>query len=101
VHYDQELKKFIQIQTYGFGQASIGYRLADHLYGPWSEPIIFYTSTLKDDNEFVYTANAHPEFKSDGLFVTYNINNGNFGRLMNNEDIYFPKIIRVDWNRDK
>lgn len=101
VHYDQKLEKFIQIQTYGFGKASIGYRLADQLYGPWSEPILFYTPFLKEDKEFVYTANAHPEYKSDGLIVTYNINNGDFGRLINNEDIYFPKFIKINWDIDK
>lgn len=97
VHYDRKLKKFIQLQTYGFGKASIGYRLADQLYGPWSEPVLFYTPTLEEDKEFVYTAKAHPEYKYNGLIVTYNINNGDFGRLINNEDIYFPKIIEVNW----
>jgi hypothetical protein len=101
VHYDQKLKKFIHIQTYGFGKASIGYRLADQLYGPWSEPILFYTPFLTEDKEFVYTANAHPEYKSNGLIVTYNINNGDFGRLVSNENIYFPKIIEVDWGKNK
>lgn len=101
VHYDQKIKKYIQIQTFGFGLASIGYRLADQLYGPWSEPTIIYTPALKEQNEFVYSANAHPELESDGLVITYNINNGNFVRLISNEDIYFPKIITVDWNRIK
>lgn len=58
VHYDQRLKKFIQIQTYGFGKASIGYRLADHLYGPWSKPVLFYTPQLKENKEYDYTANS-------------------------------------------
>ena len=75
VHYDKELEKYMQIQTYGYGEASIGYRLADQLYGPWSKPVLFYTPSLKEDKEFVYTANAHPEYKSDELIVTYNINN--------------------------
>ncbi len=101
VHYDKELKKFIQIQTYGFGEASIGYRLADQLYGPWSKPVLFYTPSLKDDKEFVYTANAHPEYKSDELIVTYNINNGDFGRLLSNEKIYFPRIIKLKFVKDK
>jgi len=101
VHYDQKLKKFIQIQTYGFGKASIGYRLADRLYGPWSEPVIFYTPLLKEDKEFVYTANAHPEYRSDGIIITYNINNFDFGRLISNEEIYFPKIIEIVWDKDK
>lgn len=94
VHYDQKLKKYIQIQTYGYGKASIGYRLADQLYGPWSEPVLFYTPTLHEEKEFVYTANAHPEYQSDGLIITYNVNNGSFERLISNEDIYFPKIIK-------
>lgn len=95
VHYDHELKKYIQIQTYGFGNASIGYRLADGLQGPWTEPVLIYTPYLKEEKEFVYTANAHPEFKSDKLIVTYNINDGDFRRLMSNDDIYFPKVIGI------
>ena len=43
----------------------------------------------------MYTANAHPELESDGLIITYNINNGDFGRLISNEEIYFPKIINL------
>ena len=101
VHYDQKFKKFIQIQTYGIGKASIGYRLADQLYGPWSEPIQLYTPSLKEAKEFVYTANAHPEYRSDALIVTYNINNGDIDRLINNENIYFPKIIKIDWGKDR
>ena len=101
VHYDEELKKYIQIQTYGFGNSSIGYRLADQLSGPWSEPVLIYTPSLKEEKEFVYTANAHPEFKSDELIITYNINNGDFNRLMSNEEIYFPKIIGLQFKKDK
>ncbi len=96
VHYDQKLEKFIQVQTYGLGKASIGYRLADQLSGPWSEPVLFYTPSLKDNKEFVYTANTHPELESDGLIITYNINNGDFGKLISNEEIYFPKIIKLN-----
>jgi hypothetical protein len=95
VHYDKELDKYVQIQTYGFGRASIGYRLADELHGPWSESVLIYTPPLKEEKEFVYSANAHPELESDGLIITYNINNGDFGRLINNEEIYFPKIINL------
>ena len=79
----------------------MGYRLADQLSGPWSEPVLFYTPSLKDDKELVFTANAHPEYVSDGFIVTYNINNGDFDRLINDEDIYFPKIIKLEWEKDK
>ncbi|MFB6320451.1 DUF4185 domain-containing protein [Saccharicrinis sp. FJH54] len=95
VHFDQNINKFVQVQTYGMGQASIGYRLADKLYGPWSKPVLFYTPALKNNSDFVYTANAHPEFLTDGLIVTYNINSGDLNRLIHHEEIYFPKIINI------
>lgn len=93
VHYQPALDQYIQIQTYGFGHASIGYRLADQPEGPWSAPVIFYKPSLEDQQEFVYSANAHPELITEGILITYNINNFDFGKLVHNEDIYFPKFI--------
>jgi len=101
VHFSNKLKKYIQIQTLGFGKATIGYRLADNLFGPWSRPVIFYTPPFNDDQEFVYSSNAHPEYKSDGIIITYNINSGDFEKLMSNEEIYFPKIIKLKFEIDK
>jgi len=95
VHFDNQLEKYIQIQTYGFGHSSLGYRVADRLQGPWSEPVIFYTPQLKNEKEFSYTARAHPELKADGLLITYNVNNFDFGQLVNDETIYFPKIVTL------
>lgn len=99
VHFDEEIGKYIQIQTYGFGKATLGYRLADHLQGPWSEPVIFYTPTLNNEKEFVYTANAHPEINSDGILITYNVNNFDFSLLVNDETIYFPKIVVLKFRK--
>ncbi len=95
VHFDKELGKFIQIQTYGFGLSSIGYRLADKLQGPWSDSVMIYTPKLKHEKDFNYTANAHPELSSTGLFITYNINNFDFDQLVNDESIYFPRLINL------
>ena len=99
VHFDREIRKFIQIQTYGFGQASIGYRIANQLQGPWSDPVIFYATKLNHEKEFSYTANAHPELKSNGIIVTYNINNFDFGQLVNDESIYFPKLVLLKFKK--
>jgi len=95
VHFQQDLKKYIQIQTSGMGHASIGYRLAERPEGPWSELVIFYKPHLKSQKDFIYSANAHPEITADGILITYNINNSDFGELVRNEDIYFPKLIRM------
>ena len=99
VHYHPNLDQYVQIQTYGFGHASIGYRLADQPEGPWSAPVNFYQSHLKSQKEFVYTANAHPELIADGILVTYNVNTGDFGELLRNEDIYFPKFLRIIFSK--
>ncbi|HPE77946.1 MAG TPA: DUF4185 domain-containing protein [Draconibacterium sp.] len=101
VHYDKETGKFIQIQTYGFGVSSVGYRFADQLQGPWCEPVIFFTPDLNHEKEFNYTANAHPELESKELLITYNINNFDFSRLVNDESIYFPRIVKLKINQFK
>lgn len=95
VHYEQYLQKYIQIQTYGIGHASLGYRLAEKPEGPWSDAIIFYKPGRENPKDFIYSANAHPEITTDGILITYNINNSDFGELVRNEDIYFPKLIRM------
>ncbi len=96
VHYDETLEKYVQFQTFGYGKASIGYRLSGKLEGPWSKPKIVYTPTLEHPKEFVYTANAHPELtRHEGLMITYNVNNGDFKELRSNENVYFPRVIHV------
>ena len=95
VHIDTHHNKYVQIQTIGFGQANLGYRISDQPEGPWSDPVIFYEPQLEDQQDFVYSANAHPELTADGILITYNINNGDFGKLVNNENIYFPKFVRI------
>ncbi|MEY8021635.1 DUF4185 domain-containing protein [Muriicola sp. SD30] len=95
VHYQENLHQYVQIQTYGYGAASIGYRLAEQPEGPWSQPVIFYNTQLKSQEDFVYSANAHPEISNDGILVTYNINSANFKELIKNDSLYFPKFISI------
>lgn len=94
VNYDGGINKFIQLQTFGFGNAQIGYRTAEKLQGPWSDPILLFTPKLKNSTEFSYSANSHPEFNiGNGIIVTCNVNNNNFQQLKEDETIYFPKIL--------
>lgn len=96
VHYDSLLKKFIQVQSFGFGEAKIGLRMADQLTGPWTEPYIFYTPVYSDIKKpLMYSAKAHPELAGDWLYITYNINSADMEELLENQTIYFPKIIRI------
>jgi hypothetical protein len=96
VHYDTALKKYIQIQSFGFGEGKIGIRMADSLQGKWTEPYLFYTPDYPGVKKpFMYAAKAHPELKADGIYITYNVNSFDFGELIENQTIYFPKFILV------
>jgi len=96
VHYDAALKKYIQVQSFGFGEAKIGIRMADSLQGKWTEPYLFYTPEYAGIRKpFMYAAKAHPELHGDGLYITYNVNSFDFGELIENQNIYFPKFIWV------
>jgi hypothetical protein len=94
VHYDTTLKKYIQIQSFGFGEAQIGIRMSDSIQGKWSEPYMFYNPEYPGVKKpFMYAAKAHPELHSDGIYITYNVNSFDFGELIENQTVYFPKFI--------
>jgi len=96
VHYDSSLKKYIQVQSFGFGEGQIGIRMADQLTGPWTEPYLIYTPTYPSVKKpFMYSAKAHPELAGDGIYITYNVNSFDFGELMTNQSIYFPQFIKL------
>ncbi|MBD0288668.1 MAG: DUF4185 domain-containing protein, partial [Flavisolibacter sp.] len=96
VHYDPSLKKYIQIQSFGFGEGKIGLRLSDSLQGRWTEPYMFYTPEYPGVKKpFMYSVKAHPELHSDGIYVTYNVNSFDFSELIENQTIYFPKFILI------
>ena len=96
VHYDKALKKYIQVQSFGFGEGTLGLRMADSLQGKWSEPVVFYKPDYQGIKKpFMYSAKAHPELSADGIYITYNLNSFDFGELIENQSIYFPKFILV------
>jgi len=100
IYYDPSIKKYIQIQAF-FLKSKLGFRTANHPEGPWSEANLFYTPQNLGKGEFIYSARAHPELKSKGTLITYNINNKNFGKLVKNENIYFPRFVKIRFGRRK
>lgn len=96
VHYDPTLKKYLQFQSFGFGDAEIGLRMADSLQGPWTNPYILCKPTYPGVKQgFMYSVKAHPELKKGSIVITYNVNSFDFGELLNNQLIYFPGFVRV------
>jgi hypothetical protein len=102
VHWDAALKKYLQIQSHGFGAGSIGIRMADHLQGPWTDLHLFFTPDYRGFTKpFMYAAKAHPELNGGGLAITYNVNSFDFGELLENQDIYFPKFLEISIKRNQ
>lgn len=96
VHYDASLKKYIQIQSFGFGDATLGLRMADRIEGKWTSPYLFHKPSYPGIKKpFMYAAKAHPELKGDGICITYNVNSFDFGELIENQTLYFPKIMQI------
>ncbi|MBL7741178.1 MAG: DUF4185 domain-containing protein [Chitinophagaceae bacterium] len=96
VHYDHALKKYIQVQSSGFGEGKIGIRMSDSLQGKWTDLYTVYTPVYDGIKKpFMYAARAHPELHADGIYITYNVNSFDFEELKENLGIYFPKFILV------
>ena len=96
IHYDSSLKKFIQVQSFGFGEAKIGIRMSDSMQGKWTEPFLFYKPGYQGVKKpFMYAAKAHPELQGDGIYITYNVNSFDFSELIENQELYFPKFILI------
>lgn len=96
VHYSTPLKKFIQIQSFGFGEGKIGIRMSDSIQGQWTEPHLFYTPVYPGVKKpLLYAAKAHPELQAGGIYITYNVNSFDFDELIENQSIYFPNFIQM------
>ena len=101
VHFDSTLKRYIQIQTLGFGGASMALRSSSGITGSWSRPEPFYRPPESDrPGVFVYAGKAHPELKGADLILTYVANHSNFGALVDDRSIYYPRFLKARFTAD-
>lgn len=97
VSHDPERERFVLVQTEGFGGTTIGTRTALRPEGPWSRRSTVFRPPESDrEGVLVYAAKAHPQLEGDGLVVTYASNATDFGRLVGDETLYFPRFVRVE-----
>lgn len=95
VHRDSRTNKCLQIQSYGFGAATIGLRTAPSWTGPWRG-----TETLYVPPEYsrkgimIYAAKAHPELVGADLILTY-ATNAPFEEQVRDMSVYFPRFVRL------
>jgi hypothetical protein len=80
-----------------FGSSILAY-LSYSPCGPWSKPVLLYTTPEANGDIVTYNAFAHPQFAEQRkLLISYNINHiKRFKAVFDNADLYRPKFIRVD-----
>ncbi len=93
------LKQYISICTENGLSDKIMLRTAPAPWGPWSAAtVVYHCPEMKWDKKiFCYAAKAHPMLATtpDELIVTYAANSYDFGQLMDNAQLYWPRFVRV------
>lgn len=95
------LKKYVAVYTEGGIFGVICMRTAPSPTGPWSEPVRLFEcpDRLWHKDAFSYAAKAHPSLAADDeLVISYATNSGNFGDLIADARLYWPRFIRVTFN---
>jgi len=96
VHDEPMLGQFLEIQTVGFGQADLGYRLAESATGPWTPVERFYhPEESETPGVLVYAAKGHPHLAGADLALTYATNIQPFRRLVRRSDLYYPRFLKA------
>ena len=96
VHFDSLTRRFIEVQTDGFGGANLATRDALLLEGAWSPlETLFRPLESNNPNTLVYSAKAHPELSGGATAITYCTNNTDWNALLNDPNIYFPRFVKL------
>jgi hypothetical protein len=98
VSYLPGLKWYALVYTEnGLGPRIVG-RFAASPEGPWSDPVLLYTSPemKRDKRVFSYAAKAHPHLAAgDELVISYVVNAFELGPVINDANLYWPTFVRV------
>lgn len=93
------LRKFVLICTENGLSEKVIARTAPEPWGPWSAPDVVYRcpEMAWDRRNFCYAAKAHPMLapEPDELIVTYAANSFEFGHVVSDARLYWPRFVRV------
>ncbi len=91
-------KRYLAVYTdRGLSPRIMG-RLAEHPWGPWSEPSVLYecSEMSRDRKLFCYAAKAHPTLSSgQDVVVSYVVNSFEFQQVAREATLYWPRFVRV------
>lgn len=96
VHYDTIARRFLEVQTNGFGPADVTIRSAPELTGPWTAPrMIYRPSEFYQPDIMIYAAKAHPQLTGADLLLTYATNSFRFSEHITDSLLYYPRFVRL------
>lgn len=93
---------YVLVYTEGGMSPKILLRTAPTPWGPWSGSMTVYEcpDVQIGKDVFCYAAKAHPEISGpDELIITYAANSFDFGQVINDARLYWPKFVRVKVTR--
>ena len=101
VHYEPQLRRFVEIQTRGLfvsePATAVVWRTSPLPEGPWSEARVLWKPAAPAGADatklLAYAAKAHPEQLGPGLMVTYMENDVSHPVPM--DAVYYPEVLRV------
>jgi hypothetical protein len=97
VHYEPGLKGFLAVQTLSLTEPCLSVRFSPVLTGPWTAPRCIYQPGEKDTpGLLVYAGKAHKVFSGTKTAFTYAVNTLDQERILNDRDIYYPRVL---WGR--
>ncbi len=97
VHFDEATKRFIAVQSVGFGAADVAMRAAPELTGPWTPPrMVYRPPEYYRPNVMIYAAKAHPRLTGADLVLTYATNTFRFSEQLTDSLIYYPRFVRME-----
>ena len=108
VWYHIDLKKWVMIYGPNFDSNRILLRTSSELTGPWSQAVVLYEAPEQikgsqsfDPDNFCYGSFEHFQFydsMNQRLLITYDANSKNFSKLLTNKEIYYPRVLSIEFS---
>jgi hypothetical protein len=87
---------WLEVQTVGFGAATLDMRRAPALGGPWgSAAPVYLPPESSRSGVLVYAGKGHPELQGAPLVTTYASNSTSFRTLVADTTLYYPRFVRI------
>jgi hypothetical protein len=99
VHFESRSRKFIEIQTRGFGGADLAVRFAPDTTGPWSDfQHLHRPAEATRARIMIYAGKAHPQLTAPGadLVLTY-ATNTDWELCLDDLSLYYPRFLKVNF----